>query len=133
MAIPFAMLWIVALGSAIGGAARYLVGTGTARLIGPGLPVGTFVVNVTGSLAIGVLMRWSFDGQHSQALRTFLTIGVCGGYTTFSALSYETLSLAQDGAWGRAAVYAGGSLILGLAATAAGVALAGSLGIGSRG
>ncbi|MBM4186019.1 MAG: fluoride efflux transporter CrcB [Gemmatimonadetes bacterium] len=127
------MLWIVALGSAVGGAARYLAGTAAARVFGTAFPIGTLLINLSGSLAIGVLMRWSFHGGHSPAIRAFLTIGVCGGYTTFSALTFETIALAQDGAWGKAVGYAGGSLLLGLLATGAGLALGDQLGLGGNG
>jgi len=126
------MLWIIAAGSAIGGALRYLAGTLIQRMIGGTFPSGTLVVNITGSFAIGVLMRWSLDASHSAELRAFLTVGLCGGYTTFSAFSYETLALAQDGAYGRAAGYAIGSVVLALLATLAGLALANAVAGPSR-
>jgi CrcB protein len=75
----------VALGGAIGSVARYLVGIGSGRLFGMAFPWGTLIINVTGSFLIGAFIglfatRWDL----SQTARVFLTIGICGGYTTFS-------------------------------------------------
>jgi CrcB protein len=122
------MVWIIAVGSAIGGVARYLVGGFVQRLAGPGFPLGTLVVNATGSLAIGFVMRYALDSAAISAeVRTFLTIGVCGGYTTFSTFSYETVSLLQDGSYAKAAGSIGASVGLALLGTVAGAALAGAL------
>lgn len=95
------MLWIIAARSAIGGAGRYLVGTLVQRMIGGTFPFGTLVVNITGSLAIGVLMRWSLDASHSAELRAFLTVGLRGGYTT------SRPSATKPSRWPRMAVTAG--------------------------
>ena len=94
-------LWI-GLGSALGGMARYGCSDLAARYLGVGFPWGTLIVNVTGSLIIGVLAALTVaDGRFfvSPDARAFLMIGVCGGFTTFSALSLETLNLARDGQW----------------------------------
>ena len=94
-------LWI-GLGSALGGMARYGCSDLAARYLGVGFPWGTLIVNVTGSLIIGVLAALTVaDGRFfvSPDVRAFLMIGVCGGFTTFSALSLETLNLARDGQW----------------------------------
>jgi CrcB protein len=94
-------LW-VALGSAIGGAARYGCAGLAARWLGAGFPWGTFIVNVSGSLLIGFLAAlMAPDGRLLAApdVRTFLLIGILGGFTTFSSFSLETLNLVRDGEW----------------------------------
>lgn len=94
-------LW-VGLGSALGGMARYACADLAARFAGLGFPWGTLFVNVTGSLLIGFLAAQTIDDSRiflSPDARAFLMIGVCGGFTTFSALSLETLNLARDGQW----------------------------------
>lgn len=97
-------LWI-GLGSALGGMARYGCSGLAARYIGAAFPWGTLFVNVSGSLVIGFLAALAAaDGRllTSPDARAFLMIGVCGGFTTFSAFSIETLNLANDGDWLRA-------------------------------
>jgi len=93
--------WI-GVGSAIGGMGRYWCSGVVARLFGEAFPWGTIAVNMAGSLLIGFLATlMSPDGRllvPSDA-RVFLMIGVCGGYTTFSSFSLETLNLARDGEW----------------------------------
>ena len=94
-------LW-VGLGSALGGMARYGCSDLAARYIGVGFPWATLSVNVAGSLIIGFLAAPSVaDGRFvlSPDARAFLMIGICGGFTTFSAFSLETLNLARDGQW----------------------------------
>ena len=94
-------LW-VGLGSALGGMARYGCSDLAARYIGVGFPLATLFVNVAGSLIIGILAAPSVaDGRFvlSPDARAFLMIGICGGFTTFSAFSLETLNLARDGQW----------------------------------
>lgn len=118
------MLWLVALGGAAGSVARVLAG---GALNGPGavLPYGTLAVNLAGSFLIGVVLRWSETlGAAGNAPRALLAAGFCGGFTTFSAFSAETLALLQRGDLGRAALYATLSLLGCLAATAAGLTLA---------
>ena len=121
-------MWIyILLGSGLGGLARYLVATGVQRLGGGSLPYGTLVVNVAGSLLIGALLRHALMAPAMSAeLRTFLVVGICGGFTTFSAFSAETFELLRTGSWGTAVAYALTSVVLCVAATAAGFALAGS-------
>lgn len=115
----------IALGSAIGGLARYWIGGLVQRVHGGPYPLGTLVINVTGSLLIGLLLRYSLDsGAVSPEIRGFLTIGICGGYTTFSTFSWETVALIEDGDWRRATLYIGASVLLSLLGTVAGIALA---------
>jgi fluoride exporter len=106
---------LVALGSALGGMARYGAAGLAARLIGPTLPWGTLIVNVTGSLVIGFLATLAApDGRLllPPDTRAFLVIGLCGGFTTFSSFSLETLNLARDGEWLWAASNVIGSVLL---------------------
>jgi len=86
------VLW-VALGGALGSAARYGVGVATARWLGAGFPWGTLIVNVAGGLAIGVLAART---EQADALRLLLGVGFLGGFTTFSAFSLETVRLMQQ-------------------------------------
>ncbi len=107
-------LW-VGLGSALGGMARYGCSGLAARYLGVPFPWGTLFVNVSGSLVIGFLATLAVpDGRllGSEAARTFLMIGVCGGFTTFSSFSIETLDLARDGQWQWATANAVFSLVL---------------------
>lgn len=118
------MIWYIALGSACGGVARYLLGGWIQRVSGPGFPTATLVINVTGSLLLGLLLRWAVHPPSlTPEVRAMLTIGFCGGYTTFSTFSAETITLLHDGQWGKALAYIGGSVVLSLAATAAGFAI----------
>lgn len=116
------MLWYIALGSALGGVGRYLIGGLVQRGAGAAFPAGTLVVNVTGSFLLGVFLRYGLETPTlTPEMRAFLTIGLCGGYTTFSTFSYETVALLEDGQWGRAGVYAAASLSLSLVATLLGL------------
>jgi CrcB protein len=109
------MLWYIAVGSALGGVSRYLVGGVLQRAAGAGLPIGTLVVNLTGSFLLGLFLRYAVDTPTlTPEWRAFLTVGFCGGYTTFSTFSYETVTLLEDGQWGRAGAYVGLSLGLAL-------------------
>ena len=111
--------------SALGGVSRYWIG-GIVQRSSPGtFPIGTLIVNLTGSFLIGLILQYSLEsGSMNQELRVFLTIGFCGGYTTFSSFSWETLQLLQNGEWGRAGLYVVGSVALGLLATGGGMAVA---------
>ena len=117
------LLWI-ALGGALGALARYGVSGWVHSWVGTDFPWGTFVVNATGSLLIGLLLR-SLEGlPWGPDVRAFFAIGLLGAFTTFSTYSYETLALLEDGEWLRAGFYSLGSLAIGLLAVSAGLALA---------
>jgi CrcB protein len=119
------MLLYVALGSAIGGVSRYLLGGLVQRMLDTTFPAGTLLVNVTGSFLLGAIIRYALETPSlTPEVRAFLTIGVCGGYTTFSTFSYETMALLEDGEWARAGVYITASVVLSLIATFLGFALA---------
>lgn len=115
------MIWYVALGSAIGGVLRFLMVPWAQRWFAAGFPGGTLMVNILGSLLIGLILRLAGEqGVMSTEARVFLTVGVCGGFTTFSAFSAESMELMQSGQWGRAGVYVIASVSLCLLATFAG-------------
>lgn len=114
-------LW-VALGSALGGVGRYAFsGLGT-RWFGEAFPWGTLFINVFGSLVIGILAAIipAESRLFADNSRDFLMIGVCGGFTTFSAYSLQTLNLARDGNVTAAVGYTLASVVLCLAAVAVG-------------
>lgn len=118
------LLW-VALGGAIGSAARYGASLAIARHLGRAFPYGTLTVNVTGSFAIGALaVVLSARPQANELWRLLLLTGVLGGFTTFSAFSLETLQLLGAGATGRAFVNVAANVVLCLAACWAGMLLA---------
>lgn len=99
-------LLAVALGGALGSVLRYGV---NAALLRPGLeslPWGTLTVNVTGSLALGFLARYFGPPHGSETLFLALTVGLCGGYTTFSTFTLDLLTMVERGTAGRAALYA---------------------------
>jgi fluoride exporter len=106
------MLWYVAIGSAVGGVIRYLLGGAIQRALAASFPVGTLVINVTGSALLGFIFRYALETPAvTPEIRALLGVGFCGGYTTFSTFSYETLTLLEDGDWRRAGLYVGVSLI----------------------
>jgi fluoride exporter len=106
-------LWIM-LGGAFGTGARYWASGFVARTIGETFPWGTLVINVTGSLVIGFFATMTGpDGRMfvGATARQFVMIGFCGGYTTFSSFSLQTLNLMNDGEW----LSAGGNVLLSVA------------------
>ena len=91
---------LVAVGGALGSTLRYLVATVALAWLGPGFPWGTLAVNLVGSLAIGLVQQLAFEGLVlGEDTRLFLSTGVLGGLTTYSAFSYETVRLMETGAW----------------------------------
>jgi CrcB protein len=117
------VIWVaVALAGAAGSVLRYAVGL--ALLRAPmGFPAGTLVVNVLGSFLLGVFARALSAPHLDPAWRIALTVGFCGGFTTFSTFSAELVSMAQEGRALRAAAYVLASLVLGVTATLLGLAL----------
>ena len=119
---------IVAAGGAIGAAARYLAGLWIVARLGAGFPWGTFFVNVTGSFLIGIILVLVERGTLPAEARLFLAVGVCGGYTTFSSFSYETLQLLNGGDAGPVLLNIFGQLLFCLLAVYLGVVFARALG-----
>ena len=125
---------VVMLGGALGTLARYLVSV-LALPISRDLPWGTIIINVTGSFVIGLFGTLTLaHGRYpaSENLRLFVMIGLCGGYTTFSSFSLQTLDLMRSGAMARAAVNIAASVVLCVAAVAAGHAVASQINGGAR-
>ena len=116
--------WWVALGGAAGSVSRYLLSAAIQERVGPGFPLGTLAINITGSLLLGFLWRYAIGTQATPELRALLTTGFCGGYTTFSTFSYETAVLIEGGEWRRATLYVVLSVVVALAGTFAGFELA---------
>jgi CrcB protein len=114
----------VAAGGALGSVFRFLVGTWFLQRLGAGFPWGTLAVNLSGALAIGIVMQLvaSRTGLPPYA-RMFLATGILGGYTTFSAFAYETYLLGRDGLAVQSLAYAFGSIIAGVAAVVLGIAI----------
>lgn len=115
---------------AIGAAARYLLGGFVQARLGPGFPWGTFFVNATGPFLIGIVLVLVERGTLPSEARSFLAVGVLGGYTTFSTFSYETLRLLAAGDVRGVLLNALGQLPVGLLAVYLGVVLARTLGSG---
>ena len=119
------LLSYLAVGGAIGTVARYLVAGLIQTRVASAFPFGTLIVNVSGSLLLGFLLRYSLDTPAiSPEVRAILTTGLCGGYTTFSTFSYETANLLEDGDWKRAGVYLALSVVGSLIGVFVGIAAA---------
>jgi CrcB protein len=114
----------VGLGAAAGAVARYLLDRAVAERRASPFPVGTWLINISGAFVLGLLV--GLAAHHGLGATTVAVIGtgVCGGYTTFSTFSYETIRLAEEGSPLLAAANIAGSLLAGLLAAAAGMALA---------
>lgn len=114
----------VALGGAFGSVARYLVGIGAGKLFGMNFPWGTLIINITGSFLIGVFVEaFALKWNLPQVARVFLTVGICGGFTTFSTFSLDTAYLMQRGEMAAAMAYIASSVTLSIAALFAGLQL----------
>jgi CrcB protein len=116
----------VAIAGALGAPARYLLERAVTATHRSAFPWGTFVVNVSGSLALGVLAGLVLDQGWSKDAQTLLGTGFLGAYTTFSTFAYEIVRRAEEGAPRVAVAYALGSIAAGVAAAAAGLVLAGA-------
>ena len=118
---------VVLTGAGLGGLARYVAGTWIMQKYGGRFPLGTFVINITGSFLIGVLMTLLTERWHLHSnWRLFLVVGVLGGYTTFSSFEYETYQLVLDGARWMGLLYATGSVVVGYFGVWLGAVLAGA-------
>ena len=115
---------IVFLGGGLGSALRHGINHLSARTLGTEFPYGTLIINVSGSLVMGLIAGYlAFKGDASQHWRLFLMTGILGGYTTFSAFSLDAALLYERGAMGLAALYVLASVILSIAGLFAGLAL----------
>lgn len=114
---------LVALGGALGSVIRYLLsGWNT-----PSFPLGTFFVNILGSLLIGCLVGWVNKGVLSPEMKLLLVTGFCGGFTTFSTFANESFGMMKMGDALLAALYVSASIFLGILAVWIGIALSGSM------
>ena len=118
-----ALLW-VGLGGFLGAVARYVLGGVIAERVGAIFPWGTFVINVSGSLLLGLTVGLASHHGLPTVAATVIGVGVLGGYTTWSTYLWESVTLAETGAVSQAALNVFGSLAAGLAAAAAGFGLA---------
>ncbi|MEM7069045.1 MAG: fluoride efflux transporter CrcB [Pseudomonadota bacterium] len=115
-------LLFVALGGAIGASLRHLSGMAALRLLGPGFPWGTLIVNVLGSLIMGLFIAWMVKRTGiSNEIRLFVATGILGGFTTFSAFSLDVANLFEQGEMTSAAGYILASVSLSVAAVFAGL------------
>lgn len=113
----------VALGGAIGASARYLTGVAVMRLLGPGFPWATLMINVLGSFVMGLVVVWLAQLSATRYAPLVMT-GVLGGFTTFSAFSLDAITLWERGETSLAAGYVAASVVLSLGALLAGLFLA---------
>ena len=111
-------LLLVALGGAIGASLRHMSGSAIMRLAGPAFPYGTLLVNIVGSLLMGLFIAWLVkrSGGSSNELRLFFATGVLGGFTTFSAFSLDVANLIESGNMASAITYVLASVLICVAA-----------------
>ena len=115
---------LVFVGGGLGASLRHTVNISCARCIGTSFPYGTFIINITGSIMMGLIAGYlAFKGEASQPWRLFLMTGILGGYTTFSAFSLDTALLYERGEIGLALFYVLGSVVISIAGLFAGLAL----------
>ncbi len=115
---------LVFVGGGLGASLRHTVNMGCARLMGTSFPYGTFIINITGSIVMGLIAGYlAFKGEASQPWRLFLMTGILGGYTTFSAFSLDSALLYERGEIGLAVFYVVGSVLLSIGGLFAGLAL----------
>ncbi|HTU36608.1 MAG TPA: fluoride efflux transporter CrcB [Acidimicrobiales bacterium] len=114
---------VVAAGGFFGAPSRYLLDRAVTRRVNSDLPWGTFVINVSGSLLLGTLTGLTLSHHLSDLGRALLGTGFCGAYTTFSTFTFETLRLVEDGRYLEAAGNVSVSVMVGLVAATAGLAL----------
>ena len=120
---PWIFIFGIALFGAIGTLARYGLSQGSAWLIGPGYPWGTFAVNLLGCFLFGVLVGLFKSGVLPPFWETMLLTGLLGGFTTFSAFAHENIVLLQEGRWAAFGLHFIGQTVLGLVAILLGLAI----------
>lgn len=123
------ILAYLSIGAIAGTLARYSIGVWMSRWTtgAPDFPWPTFIINITGSLLIGFLLRYLLGVGSSPQLRLMLTTGFCGAYTTLSTFSFEMMALLKEHEYMTAVLYLGGTMSLGPAACFAGYAIAGAM------
>ena len=123
MSHPASVFLAIFVGGGLGSILRHGVNQACAALFGVHFPSGTLVVNIVGSLAMGLVAGWFAFRGDGPMLRLFLTTGVLGGFTTFSAFSLDAALLWERGQTVGAALYAGGSVVAGIIGVFAGLSL----------
>lgn len=119
---------VVFVGAGIGGMLRHGINLLSLRLLGPHFPYGTLAINITGSLAMGLVIGlFAAKGDPGQTWRFFITTGVLGGYTTFSAFSLDAVVLYERNALGLSALYVLASVVVSIGALLAGLLMMRSL------
>jgi CrcB protein len=118
------IIFLIGLGGGIGSIARFLIQQYMSRHVVISFPLGTLIVNVVGCFLIGIIYGLLGKSQsYSRELILFLTTGVCGGFTTFSTFSYESIALIKEGNYAYGFLYVFGSLLICLSATFSGAVL----------
>ena len=119
------LFWAIAIGAAAGGVSRFYLAAAIQQRLGASFPWGTLAINITGSLLLGFLIRYAMATPAiSLEIRAMLTVGFCGGYTTFSSYAFETMSYFEQGQWTLLGANILGNNLLSLAAVLGGIALA---------
>ncbi len=114
----------VAIGGALGASGRYLIGQWAGRTFNSEFPFGTFIVNIFGSLLMGILIGWLLTREGGEQMKLFLATGFLGGFTTFSAFSLDVINLLERKAYTPFILYVSGSVVLAIAALAIGLFVA---------
>ena len=117
------LLFVIGLGGALGAMARYGLSGWVQGLVDSTFPLGTLAVNVLGSFLLGFSLYLLESTAPTAEVRSLVTMGFLGAFTTFSTFSYEALVLLEGGEWFRGGLYIGGSLILGLAGVLMGLGM----------
>ena len=121
-------LLLVGSGGFIGSALRYLVQVNAEKILNSTFPIGTMIVNITGSFVIGVIYAFAEKGNlMSPEWRIFLAVGICGGFTTFSTFTMDNLNLMKDNSLIQLLFYTGGSLFIGILAVYLGILITRSI------
>lgn len=116
------MIWLlIFVGGGLGSLCRYALASAVSTRAHLSFPIGTLVVNVLGCIIIGIVARQLMNMQTDVMARAAIITGFCGGFTTFSTFSYETVGLITGGEWAKAALYVGASVIACVAGTAIGM------------
>lgn len=116
----------IAIGGALGSVVRYLMQSFIGHYAGDGFPLGTLLVNISGSMLMGIFIGWLVirgTFANAQDLRLFVAVGILGGYTTFSSFSLDAITLLEQGRWGAMSAYILSSVLFSLAGLMLGLRL----------
>jgi fluoride exporter len=127
MGLSLIRLVLIGLAGAAGALTRYLLGRFVAERVSSQLPVGTFIINISGAFLIGLIAGLVGQKVISTAMQLVLATGFLGGYTTFSTMHWEGVQLIRGGSTSRGLLYLGGTFLLGVPLAALGMVLGGKL------